>query len=74
MLQNSNFILALNVAAELTPVSKVPVTTSVNSIFSGGKRKRKIQLVSSHRDDNVSLVSSCTYFTLLNILVNIVEL
>ncbi|XP_019728987.1 nuclear envelope pore membrane protein POM 121 [Hippocampus comes] len=38
-----------------TPVLKVPVTTSTNSAGSGGKRKRKIQLVSSNRDDQISL-------------------
>ncbi|XP_028450602.1 nuclear envelope pore membrane protein POM 121 isoform X1 [Perca flavescens] len=42
-------------AAKLTPVPKVPVTTSTDSTGSGGKRKRKIQLVSSHRDDHISL-------------------
>uniref|UniRef100_A0A3Q3J4P3 POM121 transmembrane nucleoporin n=1 Tax=Monopterus albus TaxID=43700 RepID=A0A3Q3J4P3_MONAL len=40
---------------KLTSVTKVPVTTSVDSTDSGGKRKRKIQLVSSHRDDCISL-------------------
>ncbi|XP_070699775.1 nuclear envelope pore membrane protein POM 121 [Pempheris klunzingeri] len=43
------------VAANLTPVPKVPVPTSAYSTGSGGKRKRKIQLVSSHRDDHISL-------------------
>ncbi|XP_070773444.1 nuclear envelope pore membrane protein POM 121 [Enoplosus armatus] len=43
------------VASKLTPVPKVPVTTSADSTGSGGKRKRKIQLVSSHRDDHISL-------------------
>uniref|UniRef100_A0A1A8CB63 POM121 membrane glycoprotein (Rat) n=1 Tax=Nothobranchius kadleci TaxID=1051664 RepID=A0A1A8CB63_NOTKA len=38
-----------------TPVIKSPVTTSADSTGSGGKRKRKIQLVSSHRDDRISL-------------------
>uniref|UniRef100_A0A3Q3DQL5 POM121 transmembrane nucleoporin n=1 Tax=Hippocampus comes TaxID=109280 RepID=A0A3Q3DQL5_HIPCM len=41
--------------AKQTPVLKVPVTTSTNSAGSGGKRKRKIQLVSSNRDDQISL-------------------
>ncbi|XP_003970879.3 nuclear envelope pore membrane protein POM 121 [Takifugu rubripes] len=43
------------VTSDLTPVPKVPVTTSINSTGSGGKRKRRIQLISSHRDDNISL-------------------
>ncbi|XP_054482291.1 nuclear envelope pore membrane protein POM 121 isoform X2 [Anoplopoma fimbria] len=43
------------VTSKLTPVPKVPVTTSTDSTGSGGKRKRKIQLVSSHRDDQISL-------------------
>ncbi|KAM9729058.1 nuclear envelope pore membrane protein POM 121 [Menidia menidia] len=43
------------VASKLTPVPKVPVTSSADSAGSGGKRKRKIQLVSSHRDDQISL-------------------
>ncbi|KAM4547261.1 nuclear envelope pore membrane protein POM 121 [Fundulus diaphanus] len=38
-----------------TPVPKVPVTTTADSTGSGGKRKRKIQLVSSNRDDQISL-------------------
>lgn len=62
-----NLILTLCVAAELTPVPKVPVTTSVDSTGSGGKRKRKIQLVPSHRDDNISLVRRHTDSILLNI-------
>ncbi|XP_027888322.1 nuclear envelope pore membrane protein POM 121 [Xiphophorus couchianus] len=37
-----------------SPVPKVPVTTR-DSTGSGGKRKRKIQLVSSNRDDQISL-------------------
>ncbi|XP_076607057.1 nuclear envelope pore membrane protein POM 121 isoform X2 [Chaetodon auriga] len=41
--------------SKLTPVPKVPVTTSTDSTGSGGKRKRKIQLVSSHRNDHISL-------------------
>ncbi|XP_068456445.1 nuclear envelope pore membrane protein POM 121 [Clinocottus analis] len=41
--------------SKLTPVPKVPVTTSTDSTGSGGKRKRKIQLVSSNRDDHISL-------------------
>nr|XP_019941020.1 PREDICTED: nuclear envelope pore membrane protein POM 121-like [Paralichthys olivaceus] len=43
------------VTSKRTPVPKVPVTTSIDSTGSGGKRKRKIQLVSSHRDDQISL-------------------
>ncbi|XP_042355531.1 nuclear envelope pore membrane protein POM 121 [Plectropomus leopardus] len=43
------------VTSKLTPVPKVPVPTSTDSTGSGGKRKRKIQLVSSHRDDQISL-------------------
>ncbi|XP_059207247.1 nuclear envelope pore membrane protein POM 121 [Centropristis striata] len=43
------------VTSKLTPVPKVPVTTSSDSTGSGGKRKRKIQLVSSQRDDQISL-------------------
>ncbi|XP_031163777.1 nuclear envelope pore membrane protein POM 121 isoform X2 [Sander lucioperca] len=43
------------VTSKLTPVPRVPVTTSIDSTGSGGKRKRKIQLVSSHRDDHISL-------------------
>ncbi|XP_073335614.1 nuclear envelope pore membrane protein POM 121 [Pagrus major] len=43
------------VTSKLTPVPRVPVTTSTDSTGSGGKRKRKIQLVSSHRDDQISL-------------------
>ncbi|XP_044077653.1 nuclear envelope pore membrane protein POM 121 isoform X2 [Siniperca chuatsi] len=44
-------------ACDKAPVTfpKVPVTTSTDSTGSGGKRKRKIQLVSSHRDDHISL-------------------
>ncbi|KAM4727087.1 nuclear envelope pore membrane protein POM 121 [Anableps anableps] len=38
-----------------TPASKVSVTTTVDSTGSSGKRKRKIQLVSSNRDDQISL-------------------
>uniref|UniRef100_A0A3P8TYH8 POM121 transmembrane nucleoporin n=1 Tax=Amphiprion percula TaxID=161767 RepID=A0A3P8TYH8_AMPPE len=41
--------------SKLTPVPNVPVPTSTDSAGSGGKRKRKIQLVSSHRDDHISL-------------------
>uniref|UniRef100_A0A3Q4BID1 Uncharacterized protein n=1 Tax=Mola mola TaxID=94237 RepID=A0A3Q4BID1_MOLML len=40
---------------KLTPVHKAPVPTTTDSPGSGGKRKRKIQLVSSHRDDQISL-------------------
>ncbi|XP_036975012.1 nuclear envelope pore membrane protein POM 121 [Acanthopagrus latus] len=43
------------VSFKLMTVPKVPVTTSTDSTGSGGKRKRKIQLVSSHRDDQISL-------------------
>ncbi|KAM7373919.1 hypothetical protein PAMP_006607 [Pampus punctatissimus] len=43
------------VTSKLTPVPKIPVTTSEESTSSGGKRKRKIQLVSSHRDNHISL-------------------
>ncbi|XP_077962940.1 nuclear envelope pore membrane protein POM 121 isoform X1 [Gasterosteus aculeatus] len=43
------------VTSKLTPVPKVPLTTSADSTGSGGKRKRKIQLVSSNRDDHISL-------------------
>lgn len=59
---------------KLTTVPKVPVTTSTDSTGSGGKRKRKIQLVSSHRDDQISLVRSATLsdFMLLDALVHIV--
>ncbi|XP_017275304.1 nuclear envelope pore membrane protein POM 121 isoform X2 [Kryptolebias marmoratus] len=38
-----------------TPVPKAPVATSAASPGSGGKRKRKIQLVSSRRDDHIAL-------------------
>ncbi|XP_034539005.1 nuclear envelope pore membrane protein POM 121 [Notolabrus celidotus] len=43
------------VTSKLTPAPKVPVTPSAGSTGSGGKRKRKIQLVSSNRDDQISL-------------------
>ncbi|XP_044226399.1 nuclear envelope pore membrane protein POM 121 [Thunnus albacares] len=43
------------VTSKLTPVPKIPVTTSKESTGSGGKRKRKIQLVSSHPDNHISL-------------------
>ncbi|XP_041864395.1 nuclear envelope pore membrane protein POM 121 [Melanotaenia boesemani] len=43
------------VTSKLIPVPKIPATTSTDSTGSGGKRKRKIQLVSSHRDDHISL-------------------
>ncbi|XP_074528247.1 nuclear envelope pore membrane protein POM 121 [Halichoeres trimaculatus] len=43
------------VTSKLTPAPKAPVTTSADSTGSGGKRKRKIQLVSSNRDDQISL-------------------
>ncbi|XP_061595255.1 nuclear envelope pore membrane protein POM 121, partial [Cololabis saira] len=45
----------IHTTSNLTPIPKVPVTTSTNSAGSGGKRKRKIQLVSSHRDDQITL-------------------
>lgn len=51
----------VDVAAQLTPVPKIPVTTPAYSTGSGGKRKRKIQLVSSHRDDHISLVRSAAF-------------
>ncbi|XP_053298107.1 nuclear envelope pore membrane protein POM 121 [Pleuronectes platessa] len=41
--------------SKLAAVPKVLVPTSSDSTSSGGKRKRKIQLVSSHRDDEISL-------------------
>uniref|UniRef100_A0A3B5LHP3 Uncharacterized protein n=1 Tax=Xiphophorus couchianus TaxID=32473 RepID=A0A3B5LHP3_9TELE len=43
-----------DLVAKQSPVPKVPVTTR-DSTGSGGKRKRKIQLVSSNRDDQISL-------------------
>uniref|UniRef100_UPI0037E84E0D nuclear envelope pore membrane protein POM 121 n=1 Tax=Semicossyphus pulcher TaxID=241346 RepID=UPI0037E84E0D len=43
------------VTSKLTPAPKVPVAASTDSTGSGGKRKRKIQLVSSNRDDQISL-------------------
>ncbi|XP_041656848.1 nuclear envelope pore membrane protein POM 121 [Cheilinus undulatus] len=43
------------VTSKLTPAPKVPDKTMTDSTGSGGKRKRKIQLVSSHRDDQISL-------------------
>ncbi|XP_028277336.1 nuclear envelope pore membrane protein POM 121 [Parambassis ranga] len=43
------------VTSKQTPVPKIPVTSSTDSTGSGGKRKRKIQLVSSNRDDQISL-------------------
>ncbi|KAK2828679.1 hypothetical protein Q5P01_019713 [Channa striata] len=43
------------VTSKLTPVAKVLVTASTDTTGSGGKRKRKIQLVSSHRDDHITL-------------------
>ncbi|XP_029028756.1 nuclear envelope pore membrane protein POM 121 [Betta splendens] len=43
------------VTSKLTPVPKVPVATLRDSTDSGGKRKRKIQLVSNHRDDLITL-------------------
>ncbi|XP_030601885.1 nuclear envelope pore membrane protein POM 121 isoform X2 [Archocentrus centrarchus] len=43
--------------SDKTPIAfpKVPVNISTDSTGSGGKRKRKIQLVSSNRDDHISL-------------------
>ncbi|XP_024121794.1 nuclear envelope pore membrane protein POM 121 [Oryzias melastigma] len=41
--------------SKLTVVPNVPVTSVSDSVGSGGKRKRKIQLVSSNRDDHISL-------------------
>ncbi|XP_015239096.1 PREDICTED: nuclear envelope pore membrane protein POM 121-like [Cyprinodon variegatus] len=38
-----------------TPTPKFPVKTPLDSTGSGGKRKRKIQLVSSNRDDHITL-------------------
>lgn len=69
-----NFPLCDDVAVKLMTVPKVPVTTSTDSTGSGGKRKRKIQLVSSHRDDQISLVGSATFsdYMLLDALVHIV--
>ncbi|CAN9501179.1 unnamed protein product [Ophioblennius macclurei] len=43
------------VASKQTPLPSVPVVASSDSVGSGGKRKRKIPLVSSHRDDQISL-------------------
>ncbi|KAM8900078.1 nuclear envelope pore membrane protein POM 121 [Spinachia spinachia] len=43
------------VTSKLTPVPKVLFTTSADSTGSGGKRKRKIQLVSRDRDDHISM-------------------
>ncbi|KAK5887315.1 hypothetical protein CesoFtcFv8_015924 [Champsocephalus esox] len=43
------------VTSKCTPALQLPVTPSAESTGSGGKRKRKIQLVSSHRDDQISL-------------------
>ncbi|CAK6971404.1 nuclear envelope pore membrane protein POM 121 [Scomber scombrus] len=43
------------VTSKLTPVPKIPVTTSKESTGSGGKRKRKIQLLPSHPDNHISL-------------------
>ncbi|XP_061155392.1 nuclear envelope pore membrane protein POM 121 isoform X4 [Syngnathus typhle] len=42
-------------APKQSPVPKVQVTSSINFASSGGKRKRRIQLVSSKRDDHISL-------------------
>ncbi|XP_037126064.1 nuclear envelope pore membrane protein POM 121 isoform X2 [Syngnathus acus] len=42
-------------APKQSPVPKVPATSSINFAGSGGKRKRRIQLVSSKRDDQISL-------------------
>ncbi|XP_078786938.1 nuclear envelope pore membrane protein POM 121 isoform X2 [Oryzias latipes] len=38
-----------------TLAPNVPVTSASDSVGGGGKRKRKIQLVSSNRDDHISL-------------------
>ncbi|XP_008330877.1 nuclear envelope pore membrane protein POM 121 [Cynoglossus semilaevis] len=43
------------ITSKLTPIAKIPIATSVDSTGSGGKRKRKIQLVSSNREDQISL-------------------
>ncbi|XP_030217480.1 nuclear envelope pore membrane protein POM 121 [Gadus morhua] len=42
-------------ASKQTPVAVVGVRMSSESTSSGGKRKRKIQLVSSHREDQIYL-------------------
>ncbi|XP_029924487.1 nuclear envelope pore membrane protein POM 121 [Myripristis murdjan] len=42
-------------SSKLTPAAKVPVTISSESAGSGGKRKRKIPLMSSHQGDHISL-------------------
>ncbi|XP_057677861.1 nuclear envelope pore membrane protein POM 121 [Corythoichthys intestinalis] len=42
-------------AANTSKQTPVSVTTSTNSAGSGGNRKRKIQLVSSNRDDQITL-------------------
>lgn len=52
----TKYISCLNFAAKLTPVPKLPVLLSSDSPASGGKRKRKIQLVSSHGENQISLV------------------
>ncbi|XP_028322973.1 nuclear envelope pore membrane protein POM 121 [Gouania willdenowi] len=41
--------------SKLTPIPKLPVISTTDSTGSGGKRKRKIQLVSRNRDDHISL-------------------
>lgn len=47
-------------AAKLTPVPKLPDRLSSDTTASGGKRKRKIQLVSGHGDEQISLVLTHT--------------
>ncbi|XP_076017379.1 nuclear envelope pore membrane protein POM 121 [Genypterus blacodes] len=42
------------VTSKVTPVPRIPLTPS-HCTGSGGKRKRKIQLVSSHRNDHICL-------------------
>ncbi|KAM8835565.1 nuclear envelope pore membrane protein POM 121 [Synchiropus picturatus] len=39
--------------SKVTPPPKIPITTTPDSTGSGGKRKRKIQLVSVNRDDPI---------------------
>ncbi|RVE64279.1 hypothetical protein OJAV_G00144190 [Oryzias javanicus] len=41
--------------SKLTLVPIVPVLSASDSVGSGGRRKRKIELVSNNRDDNISL-------------------
>lgn len=49
-------LLCVDFAAKLTPAPKLPVLLSSDSPASGGKRKRRIQLVSSHGENQISLV------------------